>query len=354
VSYLLHGLNALPIDERILTLRNELDPQGLNTTTLEVQQSTAGEISSACQSTPFFGGNRLVVLNRPLGSSQRGDVDGDDGDDDGHGRMRWADLHAILTALPPTTTVIVRHDGALAPGHYLHKAARSLGWTIEAFPIPDGAGLLAWVQERAGRAGADFEPQAARELLDRLYPTSWDVRNRQWATDTPDTRLIATEIDKLATAAAGGRITTELVLALVVDRAGFTAFRLNDVTFSGQTSAALVELQKVLEFGEPAERVLGQLASEAAVTASINLAAGLPPAEVAAKAGITESRLANLQRRPARVDRRAERRIAELLRAADAGMKAGEQRETAATIVPLVAEIAEATQRVGGERRGRR
>jgi DNA polymerase III delta subunit len=354
VNYLLCGENPLALDERIVELCQQLDPSALSTTVIDVQSSSVGEISAACQSMPFFGGSRVVVLKKPIAPPKRGDASADDGEDDQGGRVRWADLHQVLKGTPPTTSVIVRHDGKLAPGHYLRKALQALGWRIEERSVPRDSELLAWVTGRVERLGARIEPRAAQRLLDLLFPGVWQKQASTYDAITVDMRLLATELDKLMCAAQDDTLTLDEVEALVADRGGYTAFKLNTVIFEGNTEAALGELEKMQEMGEPAERVLGQLAGEASALFSVQLAREFGTKATAEASGIGEGRIITLQRKSRPVSSHALVTITEAIRHVDISVKLGNAPDTAALITPLVAEIAEAVRADGGSRRGRR
>jgi DNA polymerase III delta subunit len=260
-------------------------------------------------------------------------------------------LHAVLKATPETTDIILRHDGSLAQGHYLVKAIKALGWKLESFAARFGQDLLDWIQQRVEREGMRIEPDAVTTLARRLYPTSWE--GGRYTNDTPDMRLIASEVDKLCCAAVDGVITTETVDEMVADRSGFTAFKLNDYLFGGLSLEALTELENVLATGEPAERVLGQIGSEAISIATIKRSRGVPREALTAASGISANRIGGLQQKAAGISDHTITAIAETVRYADASVKEGHQSNTSATIVPLVAEVAEVVRRGGGTGRRR-
>lgn len=350
MNYLLCGQNAVTLDDLLSDLRNRLDPTSLSTTTIDVQSSSLAEIANACQAMPFFGGMRVVILRQPLGNQRRSDGDDDD-DSETSSRVRWADLHALFKTTPASTSIVIRHDGAMAQNHYVRKALSGLGWHVHEAPVPVGADMLQWVSARAERSGVTIDSRAAQRLLDVLYPSVWEGRSR-FDTVTPDMRVIATELEKLACAAENGAITAQTVETLVADRSGYKAFALNGAVFGGNVAQALKELDLVLEAGDPAERVIGQLSSEATALASARWSREYGAKSVAAASGTTEGRVAMLQRRATELDLAAMRQIADLLRRNDSGTKTGQTLEASATIVPLVAELAEVIQKhSGGQRR---
>ena len=352
MSYLLHGQNPVGIDERIAQLRAQLDPSKLGTTVIDIQSSTLPEIAAACQAMPFFGGSRVVVLLHPIstkrsaGATTRDAEDGatadtPDGNEDS-AKVKWADLHALLKTVPDSTELIVRHDGSLAATHYLTKAAKAMDWKLEAFPALRSRDLLQWTSQRVTERGGSIDQHATLALLNRLFPQSWNVESR-YPTGTPDIQLLATEIDKLVTAAGGATISAALVEDLVADREGYTAFKLNELTFNGNAGGALVELSDVLDAGVHPEMVISQSVGEAVGFQAGRIVAEFGPKEVARVTGFTEGRVGMLQRRAGSVPPAAQQRIAESIRSAGAAMRSTES-NAPAVITPLVAEIAEAVR----------
>lgn len=352
MSYLLYGQNGLLLDERVAALRAEIDPPNLSTTVIDVQASSVAEIASACQAMPFFGGRRVVVLRNPIQLPKRGEAaDPNENHDETGGRVKWGDLHEVLKRTPPSSEIIMRHDGSLAQTHYLVKAIKALNWQTESFAAKVGQDLLAWIQARVERDGVRIEPAAVERLAVLLYPTSW--QGGRWVNETPDMRLIASEADKLCCAALNGVVTVAVVTEMVADRSGFTAFRLNDHLFSGRPDEALVELDNVLASGEPAERVLSQVGSEIIALSTVKRAAGIPRDALAKESGISPNRLGGLQKTAAGISEPGLRAMSEAVRHTDAAVKTGLQTNTSATIVPLVAEVAEVVRRGSGTSRRR-
>jgi DNA polymerase III delta subunit len=352
VSYLLHGPNALLVEERLAALRAELDPQGFNTSTIDLQSTTLQEVAAACQAPPFFGGGRVLVLRNPVNPRRAPTASDDDAPEDVTvGKLAWTDIADALRAAPPANHIILRQDGTLASNHGAHKLAKELGWKIENFGIPRNGDLLAWVTERAASLGLDITHAAQERLLDLLYPLVWrNVKPDRYEMSTPDPRLIATELAKLASAAGDDAVDVPLVEELVEDRSGYKAFELNNVLFAGNTSRALVELEKMLDAGEPAERMLASLTSDVSLHASVQYGDNHSAKDIASAAGLTsDGRIVRLQNVGPRLDPRTLQRITEAIRHADASVKSGAAGSTQEEIVPLVAQVAETVR--GARRR---
>lgn len=336
--YVLHGQNAVMLDERIAQLKRECDPSGLGSTSLDVSSSSIDAIASVCQSAPFFGAGRLVILSHVTTASGRGGKRGSDA------AVTWKELLPIIEATPPTTTIAVRADENLPASSVILKAAASHGWTVEALPMPRGDGLLHWVAERGMVAGVTIGKQAAMLLLSRLYPTSWRQESRFDYT-TLDVHLIATEIDKLACAAIDGVVDESVVRSLVADRSGYTAFKLNDLVYNGQSGPALKELEQVLSSGGEPERVLAQFASEAAGLEAARNVGDFDPGSVSKVSGISEGRLRMLRQKAASRDRDALAEGVERLRRAEWLVKTGRSARGEAVIVSTAADVAETFRR---------
>jgi DNA polymerase III delta subunit len=140
---------------------------------------------------------------------------------------------------------------------------------------------------------------------------------------------------------------------MVADRSGFKAFELNDHLFGGRPEHALRELDNVLASGEPAEKVLSQIGGQAVDLAAMKMGSGLPSDALSKASGIGANRFGMLQKSAAPLANQTLTRIAEAIRDADASVKTGTKTDTSATIVPLVAEVAEVIRRGSGAGRRR-
>lgn len=335
--YLLYGQNSVALDDRVQELRQQLDTSGLGTVALDVSTATPDEILTACHSAPFFGAGRTVILKNISSTAGKGSRRSSN-------QVEWAEVERVISTTPETTTVILRADENLASNSVIVKAGKKLGWQVETFAVPRGEELARWVAERGHREGVSFSKNAAISLLTRLYPTSWRQESRFDAT-VIDTRMIATEVEKLACAADDGSVDEELVRRLVADRSGVTAFRLNDLTYSGQTGPALQELEQVLASGDEPERIIAQLASEAVGLQAASRVGDFDSASVSKVSGVSEGRLRMLRQKPVAADERAVQSIAERLRRAEWLVKTGRTSRTGSVIVPAVGAVAEDVRR---------
>lgn len=352
MHYLLYGANAVDLDDRSAAILAELDPSGIGISRLEAPVITADDLAASVNVPPFFGGARVVVLTglfdvrratakRPAASDD--DAEKARGSSTSSRGINWDQAEAVILGAPETTVIVMRQDGEIRSNSRAIKQAKKLGWHIERFPLLYGRELVGWADERANSEGFAFVQNTVSGLLDRLFPGVWQAAPRGPQELAVNTRLLATEITKLACAAEDGEVGADAIAALVADRNGFTAFKLNDETYEGRTTPALVELDHVIAAGEAPEKVLGQLAQQAAAFNAAGLANKFGPDTVAGASGISAGQIGlTVSRKNGWRNRPAVRRAAESLRRGEWLVKTGRTRRTESVIVPIVGEIAEA------------
>lgn len=338
--YLLHGQNSVNLDERLRALLASLDTTGVGTTTIDLTSSSLDNVANSCHAAPFFGGGRVVVLRGVSASSGKGSKRGGT-------TIEWKELLPVIEQSPPTTSILLRADDNLPSNSVIVKAMKKNGWTVEHYPMLRGEELARWVAERGQKSGVSIGRDAAMLLLSRLYPTSWRQESR-FDNTVLDARLIATEIEKLACATVDGSIDEALVREMVADRSGYTAFKLNDLIFAGQSEQALAELEEVLSSGDEPERVIAQFASESAGLAAARCLPELDQASVSKASGISEGRLRMLRQKPASRNDRGLETTSERLRHAEWLVKTGRAPRGESVIVATAAEVSEAFRRSRG------
>lgn len=328
----LHGRNAVDIEDRVAEIVAQNDPQTFNTSALSIESAELSEIGAAISTPGFFGSGRILVIRGVPGA-------------DKSPKIEWDDLEPLLSGQPDTTITILVSSVKIPANRKSLKTAKTRKWSVELHDLLFGRDLEAWVARRGQQAGAEFEPQAIRELLTRLYPTSWQREDR-WNPQTIDMRLIATEVEKLAAGSADGTVTRRSVEQLVMDRSGVTAFKLNDETFEGRAAAALIELDNVLANGEAPERVIGQIGYQPTVLLAAGYVQRYGVDTVAEASGISAGQLkATIGRKSAWRNRRGLDNAAESLRRSEWLVKTGRSSSSESVLAPLVAEIAEGFSR---------
>lgn len=223
--YVFHGDDTHSQSETLEALQARLgDPSALelNTSHFEGQSLTFSELRHACDSVPFLGDKRLVIVNDAIGQ-----------------KPEYLDeLLAYLPDLPETTRLVFMESKALPAGHPLVKLAeREEKGYVKSFSRPEGRELERWISRRVADSGGSIAPRA-NHLLALSVGNNLD--------------LLDNEIEKLVLYKDGGTIEAEDVGLLCPYVAEASIFELVDALGSrhGKTAARLLH-DKLAEGAEP-------------------------------------------------------------------------------------------------------
>src|SRR5918911_5210342 len=258
----------------------EFNESGFSLASGDVQHAIA-----AAEQMPMMGGRRVVRVTD-------------------FGRLREADEEALVRYVTrpfESSTVIFVADNLdkrLKLSKTLLEACRS----VEFAELKD-AELAAWARDRLKHLGAHAEERALRQTI---------------ALAGAGVRQLATELEKLATAALpGGYISMEMVEALVGRSRELSNFELTDHLIARDRRRALATLAKLLDDGAEPVMLIGLLASSyhRLALAKDLMARGAPNEEVfrlvPMPLGKRKEFLATARRADARELERRIRRIAE-------------------------------------------
>ena len=184
--YIFHGPDDLSRTEMLADLKAQMgDPAmaDLNTTLLDGDAVTLGELREACDTLPFLSERRLVIvtgyLTRP------------DKDPKREKRRKQADketldkLTSYLDKLADTTRLIFVEEETLLASHPIVRLAeRRQDGHVRAFGVPGKRDLAGWIEQRVRVKGASIEHVAAEALAEAVGE---------------NTRLLDSEIEKLIT-----------------------------------------------------------------------------------------------------------------------------------------------------------
>ena len=209
------------------TLLDELVPaaeRALNLDTLEANETPVAEIITRCETLPFFGARRVVLVRRAEA-------------------LRPADqdaLAAYLEPAPPPSALVLTAE-KLDQRRRLYGVAQRTGRVIACGPL-DAQDLPGWIRARAQQEGKTVQPDAARTLVLLVGG---------------GLRELGLEVAKLA-AYVGDRpeITVEDVRAIASHVAEAGVFDLTDAVGRRQAGRALELLETLIAGGEPPLRVL--------------------------------------------------------------------------------------------------
>ncbi|HEV2864517.1 MAG TPA: DNA polymerase III subunit delta [Pyrinomonadaceae bacterium] len=164
------------------------------------------------------------------------------------GRLRESDEEAIAryVSRPSETSVVIFVADDLDKRRRLSKTLIEACTSVEFAQLPDGE-LAAWAKERLRQLGATADERALRQVI---------------ALAGPGVRQVATELEKLSTAALpAGHISIELVDELVGRSRELPNFELTDHLIARDRKRALETLARLLDDGAEPVMLIGLLAS---------------------------------------------------------------------------------------------
>ena len=211
--YLLTGTDRPKIARALHRLRDRIGADA--TEQLSAATSPGEDAVAACNAMGLFGGGegRLVIVE---------DVE----------KWKVADVKDVVAYLsaPAPSTVLALVAAEMKADSALGKAVAKAG-QILAYDVPKRR-LPEWVAEQLERIGAKADRDACRALVDLVGD---------------DADELQTEIDKLATWAAGETITLRDVEELTAGRAETSIFSLTDAWGSRDVAAVLSATESLLE-----------------------------------------------------------------------------------------------------------
>src|SRR4051812_12376954 len=163
-------------------------------------------------------------------------------------RLREADEEALVRYVtrPVETSVVIFIADDLDKRRKLSKTLLEVCTSVE-FAALNDAELASWARDRLKHLGADADERTLRQII---------------ALTGASVRQLATELEKLATAALpGGHITMETVDALVGRSRELSNFELTDRLIARDRRRALETLSKLLDDGAEPVMLIGLLAS---------------------------------------------------------------------------------------------
>lgn len=325
--YIFYGQDTFSLREELTRLRAQLDTDGMlasSTVVLDGATVTPPEVLTACQTLPFFGGRRLVVVegllsrfNRSGRAPYRGQP--------GPALEPWRPLAEIATTMPPST-VLVLVDEALDPRNPLLRLL-SPGATVRQFrPLRPGE-VPTWLRQRAQALGLSITAGAVR-LLAEL------AGNNLWALDS--------ELKKLAAYSNGRPIQEEDVRAVAAAWQEAGIFTLVDAVVEGRVATALHHLRGLMATGATPTYILAMLARQyrLLVLAKEAGAAASRPEALAGQLGLSSPFLAErVSKQASRYTWRQLARAYQRLLEADVAIKQGVYSEETALEI-MVGELA--------------
>jgi DNA polymerase-3 subunit delta len=281
--YVIYGSDPLARREAFGKLKAELDKDGslvTNSATFDARQATPQEVMAACDTVPFLGDCRLVVVEgllqqgnrikkgRKRAPSRTAKPEASDEADDGGA---WAALAGYVPRMPATTTLVLLDDDVPVSNGLL-TAIGPLGKVEHCVP-PSERDLPGWVMQRAKKMGLKLDAPAARVLAELIGP---------------DPLTLASELEKLL-AYSGGNVVREADVRELVSRAKeHKGWELADAVLDGQGAKAARVLHELLEDGAVAAVLLSTIAGRYRRIAIVRdmLDRGEPGTQIARRLGV--------------------------------------------------------------------
>ncbi|MBV9690543.1 MAG: DNA polymerase III subunit delta [Ktedonobacteraceae bacterium] len=262
--YLLHGDDEFSSRERLKKLR-EQGKFEYNCDTYDGAEVALNTITMTCDTLPFLSEQRLVVIeglpkrkrseaasevtsssSEAVGTKTKRGKKG--GKDTALTRAGFEKALAEQVALMPETTVlVVLVNEVLEATNPLVKAAEKYGKIMQS-TVPKGAALETWIAKRASSVGVHIMPDAVTLLANFIGG---------------HLRLLANEIDKLATyVGPGGTITGDVLRLLSLQMQEARIFDLTDALAQRNHKRALNVLHDLLTDGEPPIKLVSTITSQ--------------------------------------------------------------------------------------------
>ena len=210
-AYLLTGSDRPKIARALRRLRDRIGDDA--TEHLNARDASAEDVIASCNSMGLFGGERLVIVEEAE-------------------RWKAADVKEIAgyLAAPAPATVLalvaeeIKADAALAKA--VAKSGQVLSYEVPKRKLPE------WVAEQFGRYGATADRDACRALVEMVGD---------------DFEELQSEVDKLATWAAGEQVTLRDVEQMAAGRAETAIFSLTDAWGRRDVAGVLASAEAIME-----------------------------------------------------------------------------------------------------------
>jgi len=234
--YILYGQDDFSLNQAVEKIKADLgdwEMVATNTTSLEGQHLTLGELRNKCDAAPFLSSHRLVIVDGLLGRfevkqsrprSGRGKS--------GNGLGEWEGLASYIGQMPETT-VLMLVDGEMKGQNPLLKKLSSLA-EVRTFPLLRGRDLKTWIQKRVREEGGDITPQAVNLLAELIGGDLWAMNG---------------EIQKLLLYSQERPISEDDVRQLVSHVQEANIFALVDAVAEGRTELAQRILHRLYDDG---------------------------------------------------------------------------------------------------------
>jgi len=239
--YIFYGPDSFSRREALVRLKEELNSDGMldtNTSVLNAnaRETTPEEVITACDTVPFLGSRRLVIVEgvllqaeggaKPRRGGKRTAAGGDGAE------SPWEKLAEYVDRLPETTALVLIDE--VSSGSLI-ELLRGKG-QLQRFDPPNERAVPQWIQARAKGIGLNLDGAAIRALANLAGNDIW---------------LLAGEMEKLKTYANDQQLHESAVRSLVHDTKEQKAYLLADAVADGKAALAVRLLHELRTQNSP-------------------------------------------------------------------------------------------------------
>jgi DNA polymerase-3 subunit delta len=319
--YILVGPDDYSLQARLRELRTEGDdPSALsmNTSRFDGSKLAFEELTQACNTLPFLGQKRLVIVEGLLGRFEKTSKRQSEW-------KEWQPLANFVTEIPTTTTLILADSQVIRQTNQLLKTLSPKA-TVQSFPLLKGYKVQEWIRARVTERGAQISRGATELLAEYSGDDLW---------------ILANEIDKLALHSAGQTIQEEDVRCLTSYLREANVFAMVDAVMEHRADTATRLIRQMLAQGETVPYILSMITRQFRLIARANdlTSHGTKASELPGRLGVSPNYpLGKLLRQGADYSPGQLLQIFRKLVETDAAIKTGRYRDELALDL-LVAEL---------------
>jgi DNA polymerase-3 subunit delta len=247
--YILYGEDDYSLNQSLDEIKRKAGDSSLlaaNTTSLDGQQVTLSQLGEVCDTLPFLGGKRLVIVRgllgrfeprvRPRGKKNRRVPDS----------ISESEQMADRLGRAPDSTIVVLIDGKIGSRNPLLRGLTGKA-DVKYFPPLKGARLRQWIQQRVSEEGGVISARAADLLAMMVGSDLWTMAN---------------EVSKLVDFTSGRQIEEEDVRKVVSNIQQASVFTLIDAVLESKVGVAEASLQRLLDQGAAPVYILAMLSRQ--------------------------------------------------------------------------------------------
>lgn len=244
--YLLHGGDWVSLEETLSKMKKDVEPEELrdvNITTFTGPEISFEELNTTCQTIPFLGNKRMIIVRGLMDQKQRPGRKPSSAEKPSRGE--WENLPVMLRSIPDTTDLVFV-NGKLETRNILLQTIKNMGDTIT-FPVPRLRELPLWILNRAKIKGVGIDPRAASSLSNMIGL---------------NLRIIDAELEKLSVYCDNKMIQYKDVLEMVSYVKQGNIFVAVDSVIEQRPDIAVTQIHKLVDEGYTPGYIISMIARQ--------------------------------------------------------------------------------------------